>query len=89
MPVPVEPELRADLRWIWNAWSDDLIDCRDTGGMGSVAAIRWSEASRWCEDHAIDGAERLRFVRLVRELDRAYVAHLNKPKAGPSDDSRA
>lgn len=69
-----EPEpVFDDLYPVWNAWHD-LSTSRPTGMTSS--GIPWAEQSRYCEDHGIDGAERLRLIRLLRAMDMTYMRHL-------------
>ncbi len=42
----------------------------------SSTGVSWAEQSRYCEDHGIDGAERLRFIRLLRAMDVTYMRHV-------------
>ncbi len=40
----------------------------------AAGGLPWVDMSRWCEDHGIDGADRLRWCRLFRALDGAFLA---------------
>jgi hypothetical protein len=77
-----EPQLDADLHGVYGCWSQ-LMDGRQ---VGNGEALSWSEVSRWCEDHGIEGEARRRWCRLVKGLDRAYVAHVNTRQ--PDGDAR-
>lgn len=67
-PEPIYPELLP----IWHAfWT--LSTSRPTGF--TVGGIPWAEASRYCADHGIGGAQRLRWVRLLRAMDLVYLGN--------------
>lgn len=73
-----------DLIPIWNAWHE-LSTSRPVGMAAS--GVPWSEQSRYCEDHGIDGPARLRWIRLLRAMDLVYLTHSNKRKPRKGGDS--
>lgn len=68
-------EVFEDLRAVWDAWWD-INPGRASGP--SASGLTWSEMSRWCEDHGIDGEERPRWIGLLRSMDVAALMHWNK-----------
>lgn len=76
-PLRSEPDpIFDDLIPIWRAWHD-LGVSRPSGGF-SVSGIPWVEMSRYCEDNGINGAMRLRWIRLLRAMDLAYLGEVAK-----------
>lgn len=61
-----------DLLPLWNAWHD-LSMSRPTGM--SAGGLPWAELSAWCQDNGIDGAARLRSIRLLRAMDATFLMH--------------
>jgi hypothetical protein len=72
------PTLDADLVPVWEAWAV-LMDGRN---VSDGEGLSWLELSRWCEDHGIEGASRRRWCRLLKAMDRAYVAHISEVHSG-------
>jgi hypothetical protein len=81
-----EPQLDADLVPVYLGWTQ-LMDGRSVShGEG----LSWRELSRWCEDHELHGEERRRWCRLLKAMDRAYVALINEERTdgNPGTGSR-
>jgi hypothetical protein len=77
-----KPDLHPDLWPVWRGWHD--LNAGRPVGM-AAGGLPWSEMSQWCEDHGIGGADRLRWCRLFRAMDSAFLAHINKPKERDAD----
>lgn len=80
-PDPIFP----DLIPVWNAWHE--LSTSRTVGM-AASGIPWVEMSRYCEDMGIVGAMRLRWIRLMRRMDVAFIAEANKEAANGRPRSR-
>ena len=65
-PDPIYP----DLIPLWHAWHE--LSLSRPVGM-ALGALPWSELSRFCEDHGVEGALRLRWIRLLRAMDSTYM----------------
>lgn len=70
-----DPWIDEDLLPVWVAFWQ-LVGSR-TVGM-AAGSIPWSELSRWCQDHEIEGAERRRWCRLLSAMDVAWLGHMSK-----------
>lgn len=54
----------------------------------AASGVPWSEQSRYCEDNGIDGAARLRWIRLLRAMDLVYLTHTNEQRKPRKGDAR-
>lgn len=68
------PTLDIDLAPIFKAWTD-LMDSRQAS---SYEGIWWSEISTYCDDHGVHAADKGRWCRLVKSLDRWFLDSLRK-----------
>jgi hypothetical protein len=73
-PLLARPKLQPqDMRYL-RAYQ--TIEDGRTGGVGGPNPIPLSDISAYCDLAGIDKAsERLKYLRLVRRLDRAYLEH--------------
>jgi len=67
-----------DLRAVWDGWWH--LGAGRQVGM-AIGGLSWGDMSRWCQDHGIEGQERLRWIRLLQAMDGVAVSHWNR-KAG-------
>ena len=70
-------EVFEDLQQLWAAWWT-LNSGRQIGMAAS--GLSWLDLSRWCEDHGIEGEERLRWCRLLRAMDDAALTHWSRKR---------
>ncbi len=75
-----------DLLPIWTAWHD--LSASRPAGM-TVNGIPWREMSAYCADHGIDGWQRLRWIRLLRELDTTYLIETGSASRKDKEEERA
>lgn len=79
------PQLREDLRWLWDAFSD-LTTERAPGSMGGAPGhIPWRAMHDWCMAHHLRGDEETHFVACLKVMDDAYLEHVCKKLKEASD----
>lgn len=79
MPIPDAiagaPQLREDLRWYWEAFSD-LTTERTPGAMGGPPShIPWRALHAYCAAHGLRGEAERSFVDVLKAMDDAYLEH--------------
>ena len=80
-----KPELFEDLTTVWHAFHD--LSTSRPAGM-SASGLPWVEVSRYAADHGIDGAERLRFCRMIRALDVVFLMEMAKRREASRGSNR-
>jgi len=71
------PDLRVGLGLFWEAFWE-LDSCRSLG-MG-IGPIPWLAVNEYCTVLQIVGDQRFDMYYHIRELDKAYIEHINKDK---------
>lgn len=75
-----EPDLRADLVWVWQAWHR-LSDDRPwrSGGMGpsSPLPIPFRDVIQWVEFYDLTGEDVLYLDRMIRSMDAVFLKYHN------------
>jgi len=71
-----EPEeVHEDLQGVWDGWWQ-LSGGRQIGM--AVSGLSWTDLSRWCQDHAVYGEQRLRWIRLLQAMDATAIEAWNR-----------
>lgn len=83
MPIPDTiagaPQLREDLRWLWEAFSDLTTERPPSGGMGGPPGhIPWRAMHAYCAAHGIRGVHERSFVDVLKAMDDVYLEHACK-----------
>ena len=76
----LRPDFLPGLVRFSNAFAE-LSTCRAIG-MSGVGPIPWTAIKSMIHDWAIEGEAEAHFVALMRAMDGAYMAHVNKPAKG-------